>query len=219
MGIFSLFGKKEENEEEKTVCEDCGKPHGDMKVLTGAAEELTDEIFPEAWKELKEDLKPKSKKEIAEQMFFLGAVNAMRMTQEMLEQANEELDELRKKENEYWNMSEDDKYKYLLTCEEEPDCEFDNFGMELEKRGDLEKAEKLYKKEAETYPEDFSGYENLGRLYKNMKKFSLAEHNLENALKLALQQKEEDPDCIDDEAIDGIRKELEDVKKRQTETQ
>ena len=85
MGIFSLFGKKDKNEGNEEVCEDCGKVHKNRKVIAGAAEELTDEIFPETWKEFKEELKSHSKREIAEQMCFLGAGHAMQMTQDMVE--------------------------------------------------------------------------------------------------------------------------------------
>lgn len=132
---------------------------------------------------------------------------------------SKEEDDASREESKYFALTDDEKYEYLLMCEEEPECEFDNFGQQLEKKGEFEKAEKLYKREIEFYPEAHWGGESLGKLYKKMGKFDLAEHNLENALKLALQQKEEDPDCIDDEVIDSMRKELEDAKKRQTETQ
>lgn len=122
-------------------------------------------------------------------------------------------EEWSRKDSEYFAMSDDEKYEYLLKCEEEPDCEFANFGKELEEKGEFEKAERLYERDKNMYPEHYGGDFNLGMLYKRMKRFKLAEIHLKNALKLALKQKGEDPECIDDEVIDMIRGELEEAKK------
>ena len=165
------------------------------------------------WKEAKEDLKDLSKKELAEKMFFIGALNSMHAIQEIMEHTIGEEAELSEKEEEYFKMTDDEKYEYLLKCEEEPDCEFYNFGRELEEKGEFEKAEKLYIRDCKMHPEDFSGNESLGLLYKKMKKTELAEKHLTNALTGAIKQKEEDPDCIDDEVIDNIKKELKEIKK------
>lgn len=213
MGFFRFLNKQDENSEEiEEICQDCGEVHKNS-ITEKAAEDLTNNFFPKVWKEAKEDLKELSKKELAEKMFFIGALNSMYAIKETMEHAIGEEAELSEKEKEYFKMTDDEKYEYLLKCEEEPDCGFCNFGMKLEKKGEFEKAEKLYIRDCEMYPEDFSGNESLGLLYKKMKKTELAEKHLTNALALAIKQREEEPDCIDDEVIDNIKKELKEIQK------
>jgi DNA repair exonuclease SbcCD ATPase subunit len=65
------------------VCPNCGKHHEELSI-DNMAEEFTDAIFPQIWKDSKKKLKEMSKKEIAEQMYFLGVRHFMQKIQENL---------------------------------------------------------------------------------------------------------------------------------------
>lgn len=63
-------------------CSQCGQKHDEQLdemtdlaiLLAGSFSEIA---FPELWKEAKEDIKELSKREIAEQMFYTGAVQML----------------------------------------------------------------------------------------------------------------------------------------------
>lgn len=65
-----MIGKKE------ISCKGCGKIH-EVDDLAHFAESYADEFFEEVWKQGKNDLKSMSKKEVAEQMYFLGIKHFM----------------------------------------------------------------------------------------------------------------------------------------------
>ncbi len=65
-----MIGKK------MAKCKKCGKIH-EIDDLTHFAESYTNEFFPKIWKESKKELKNMSKKEVAEQMYFLGVMHFM----------------------------------------------------------------------------------------------------------------------------------------------
>lgn len=63
--------------EKKAIkCNGCGKIH-EVDDLGHYAESYADEFFPKIWKEGKNELKAMSKKEVAEQMYFLGVKHFM----------------------------------------------------------------------------------------------------------------------------------------------
>lgn len=79
---------KEENNNEKGICPECGEPFDkhdfskfDNKVLEKFTEDtakgFAKEAFPKIWKNEKEELKQLRKKELAEEMFFRGAVEML----------------------------------------------------------------------------------------------------------------------------------------------
>lgn len=69
-------------ENNKDVCPECGKMHNynDDSLLELArlsAEPFTDKTFPDFWQVRKEELKQLTKKEIAEEAFFSGAMSML----------------------------------------------------------------------------------------------------------------------------------------------
>lgn len=63
-------------EKKEIKCKGCGKVH-EVDDLSHFAESYVDDFFPEIWKEGKNELKNMSKKEVAEQMYFLGVKHFM----------------------------------------------------------------------------------------------------------------------------------------------
>lgn len=66
----------------KEVCPFCKQVHDkDLDNLTELAEILassfTDEAFPLIWKDAKEDIKEMKKRQIAEEMFYMGSVQML----------------------------------------------------------------------------------------------------------------------------------------------
>ena len=65
--------------DDEKICPHCGQNHGIEDIdLEQAAEDFADAFFGEVWGQGKEELKEMSKKEIAEQMYFLGAFHYMK---------------------------------------------------------------------------------------------------------------------------------------------
>ena len=86
-----------QNVNEKEMPKDISKVHIDIPkdkfvdaVPQALAESLVEEAFPEIWKERKEELKEMSKKELAKEMFGMGAYIA----------ANNFIDAMKKEEEE-----------------------------------------------------------------------------------------------------------------------
>lgn len=97
---------------DEDICPDCGIVHGEdeesMFDSVGClAESMLEESFPDVWKDCQEDIKDMGRKELAEEMFFAGAVNmlakimAMKFLEESLDSDNEdEEDDLEDNEKE-----------------------------------------------------------------------------------------------------------------------
>lgn len=77
------------NKETNNLCPECKEPF--LPLHEVIAEEMVEKIFPAIWQEDKQYLKRLSKKELAEEMFGLGASKA-------LEGYFEFMDDLAKKE-------------------------------------------------------------------------------------------------------------------------
>ncbi len=138
-------------------------------------------------------------------------LNVMKCDYSNVPEQSEETEKWNKENSEYFAMTDEEKYRYLLTCKEDPDCEFANVGQDLEKKGEFKKAKKLYKRAIRLYPNDHDGHFNLGMLYKKMNKYTRSAVSLSIALELARKLKNEDPACIDQEVLDEIERELRDV--------
>lgn len=76
-----MIGKKE------ISCKGCGKIH-EVDDLTRFAESYADELFPKIWEQGKSDMKSMSKKEVAEQMYFLGVKHFMEEVHFILNKMN-----------------------------------------------------------------------------------------------------------------------------------
>ena len=76
-------------------CPDYGKKH-EFDKFTLPAESFSNEFFPNIWKEGKNELKNMSKKEVAEQMYFLGVKHFM---EEVHHRIGNKVEELKKKSN------------------------------------------------------------------------------------------------------------------------
>lgn len=75
------------------ACPHCGQHHDFNEVdHEDAANDFTDTFFDKVWKNNKQELKEMSKKEIAEQMYFLGVFHFMKSMNEMMNHITEELD-------------------------------------------------------------------------------------------------------------------------------
>ena len=66
----------------KEICPHCGQDHDkNLDELTdfanAAASSFTNEAFPLIWKDAKEDIKEMKKRDIAENMFYTGAVQML----------------------------------------------------------------------------------------------------------------------------------------------
>lgn len=77
-------------EKKKVICKGCGKVHK-FDDLSHFAESYSDEFFPAIWKEGKNDLKNMSKKEVAEQMYFLGVKHFMEEVHRSMQEMKKEL--------------------------------------------------------------------------------------------------------------------------------
>jgi hypothetical protein len=75
-------------------CPDCGKRH-ELDKFEEAAESFADQLFEDIWKQGKSQLKEMSKKEVAEQMYYLGVKHFMEETHNHFEKM---VDVLEKKE-------------------------------------------------------------------------------------------------------------------------
>jgi hypothetical protein len=68
--------KLKENEK---ICPQCGQIHDlEEDDLNQVAEDFTESVFEKIWSENKEELRDMSKKELAEQMYFLGVLHYMK---------------------------------------------------------------------------------------------------------------------------------------------
>ena len=78
--------------EKETKCKECGKIHKN-EDFSDLAEVFVDEVFPMIWKQGKSDLKEMSKKEVAEQMYFLGVKHFMQEVHHNLEAIKKDLED------------------------------------------------------------------------------------------------------------------------------
>ena len=64
----------------KDICPDCGQIHDEKfeELAEIMAETFTTHAFPVIWKELKNKTKEMTKKELAEEMFHLGAIEILK---------------------------------------------------------------------------------------------------------------------------------------------
>jgi hypothetical protein len=86
---YPCFEQRQENMSEGDLDEtQVDVPPEKMNELF--SEELLEEEFPALWDELKEELKEKSKKELAQEMFWRGA---LAMGQKLIERGEEEMRE------------------------------------------------------------------------------------------------------------------------------
>jgi len=72
-------------------CSSCGKIHG--TDLTDEACSFVDQFFSQVWKQGKNDLKEMSKKQVAEQMYYLGVKHIMELTHHNLQKIKKDMGE------------------------------------------------------------------------------------------------------------------------------
>ena len=81
---------KTDNENIKTIahgdiCPHCGQSHNFTDPdFEQAADNFTDLFFDEVWREGKQEIKEMSKKEIAEQMYYLGVLHSLQSMDEVM---------------------------------------------------------------------------------------------------------------------------------------
>lgn len=79
--------------DEGRICPHCGQNHALEDIdFEQAAEEFTDAFFGNIWKESKEELKEMSRKEVAEQMYFLGILHYMKSLEKFADSFFDEIE-------------------------------------------------------------------------------------------------------------------------------
>lgn len=79
--------------DEESICPHCGQNHALEDIdLEQVASDFTDAFFGKVWKESKEELKEMSKREVAEQMYFLGALHYMKSLEKFAEHFFEKME-------------------------------------------------------------------------------------------------------------------------------
>tara|TARA_Y100000310_G_C20153967_1_gene566055 strand:+ start:193 stop:453 length:261 start_codon:yes stop_codon:yes gene_type:complete len=84
------------DEDKKVHCIHCGGDH-EMDEISAAAEEFADTYFEHIWKQGKSDLKDMSKREVAEQMYYLGVKHFMEETHKQFSEMAQEISNKLKK--------------------------------------------------------------------------------------------------------------------------
>ncbi len=85
---YACFEKRQENMTDQEL-EDTQVDVPAEKMNEAMADELVEEEFPEIWDGLKEELKEKSKKDLAQEMFWRGALAMGERLMEMGEELEE----------------------------------------------------------------------------------------------------------------------------------
>ena len=78
------------------VCPDCRKHHTIDFDFEQMVEGFTDEFFPDVWAERKHEMKEMSKKEVAEQMYYLGALHFVQTLDQTMAEFEELIEKKRK---------------------------------------------------------------------------------------------------------------------------